>query len=162
MSILTFPGFIWWIMAPQSAAEVAWLHFQRSICVQHFLANFFWVSLCRTVTYLIVLSIFSYWANQKAPSHPIARNKKNHRLHIFRPLSFNPDAPDPGRTTPGLVPHHRSTCPFRFTQGLTPSYRIAGRYGRLILLSTKALGCVMRSTSTPFFTHTLLPCSPPH
>lgn len=96
---------------------------------------------------------------------PITSNRakqKNDRLHIFRPLSFNPDAPDPGQTTPGLVPHHRSTCPFRFTRGLTPSYRIAGRYGRLILLSTKALGCVMRSTSTPFFTHTLPPSSPPH
>lgn len=36
-----------------------------------------------------------------------------------------------------------------FSWGLTPSYRMAGRYGWLILLSAKALGTVMNPISFP-------------
>lgn len=50
-----------------------------------------------------------------------------------------------------------STCSARFSQGLTPSYRIAGRYGCLILLSTKTLGTVMRPTSFSLSLPLLLP-----
>lgn len=62
---------------------------------------------------------------------------------------------------PDLVLHHCSTCPARFSQGLTPSYRIASRYGCLILLSTKALGTVMRPTSFSLSLSSSLPSSAP-
>lgn len=59
---------------------------------------------------------------------------------FFRVARFT----DPVLKNPGLAPHHRSACPFRFNRGLTPSYRIASRYGHLILLNAKALGSVRR------------------
>lgn len=70
---------------------------------------------------------------------------------------WTPPSPCPNK--PDLVLHHYSTCPDRFSQGLTPSYRIACRYGCLILLSAKALRTVMRSTS--FFPPVIPPPAPP-
>lgn len=86
-----------------------------------------------------------FWGGQ-APQSPSKHPKQKRTIfHLFLWVRF----PEPRLKNGGLGPHQRSTCPLRFTRGLTPSYTIAGRYGRLILLSTKALGSVMSSTSTP-------------
>lgn len=107
----------------------------------------------RTVTFSSFLDTEtgSPWPT-KGPSCPIVKTYRTEYLPIFF-FFYSPCGlihRSCAKKPRGLAPHHRSACPFRFNRGLTPSYRMASRYGHLILLSTKALGSVRRSASSPF------------
>lgn len=109
----------------------------------------------------------SFLSSSLAPpaSHLLAVHGSNlcqnhHHHHHISPETSNASATHhlTSPNKPDLVLGFCGTCLVRFSQGLTPSYRIAGRYGCLILLGTKTLVTVMRPTS---FSLSVPPSAPP-